>query len=87
MNQATICPICGGRFEERIITHQQSWGEQLYEFENVPALVCSQCGEVWLSGEVGQLIESILKQQPKPKRYHQVPVFSLAEFISDRIRP
>ena len=82
MNQSTICPICGGRFEEKIITHQQTWGGQLYEFENVPALVCSQCGEVWLSAGIGQLIESIIQRQPQPKRYHQVPVFSLPEFTS-----
>jgi len=26
------------------------------------------------------LIESVIKRHPEPKRYHQVPVFSLAEF-------
>jgi YgiT-type zinc finger domain-containing protein len=55
-------------------------GGELYEFESVPALVCSQCGEVWLEAEVGQLIDKIIRQHPQPKRYHQVPVFSLAEF-------
>jgi hypothetical protein len=29
---------------------------------------------------VSQLIEKIIQQQPQPKRYHQVPVFSLTEF-------
>jgi len=48
--------------------------------ESVPALVCSQCGEVWLEAEVGQLIDKIIQQHPQPKRYHQVPVFSLADF-------
>jgi HTH-type transcriptional regulator / antitoxin MqsA len=81
MNQPTTCPQCGGGFEARIITHQQPWGEELYEFENVPALVCAQCGEVWLGAEVAQLIESVIKRHPQPKRYHQVPVFSLAEFL------
>ena len=76
MNQPTTCPQCGGTFEAKSITHQQTWGEELYEFENVPALVCAQCGEVWLGAEVAQLIQA----PPQPKRYHQVPVFSLAEF-------
>jgi YgiT-type zinc finger domain-containing protein len=80
MNQPAICPQCGGSFETKTITHQQPWGEELYEFENVPALVCAQCGEVWLGAEVAQLIESVIKRHPQPKRYHQVPVFSLAEF-------
>jgi YgiT-type zinc finger domain-containing protein len=82
MPTPTICALCSGSLNAETITHQQSWGEQLYEFEHVPALVCQQCGEVWLSAEVGQRIEAFIKQPPKPKRYHQVPVFSLLEFTS-----
>ena len=59
MNQPITCPICGGTFGQKIITHQQNWGDQLFEFENVSALVCAQCGEVWLGAEVAQLIESL----------------------------
>jgi YgiT-type zinc finger domain-containing protein len=81
MNQ-NVCARCGGSLERKTITHQQPWGDELYEFESVPALVCSQCGEVWLAAEVGQLIERIIQEHPTPKRYHQVPVFSLAEFGS-----
>jgi YgiT-type zinc finger domain-containing protein len=47
---------------------------------HVPALVCLQCGEVWLEAEIGQLIDKVIQQHPQPKKYHQVPVFSLAEF-------
>jgi hypothetical protein len=61
-------------------THQQPWGGELYEFENVPALVCCQCGEVWLEAGVAQLIDRIIQEHPQPTRFHQVPVFSLAEF-------
>jgi YgiT-type zinc finger domain-containing protein len=75
-----ICAVCGGSLEQKIITHQQPWGDELYEFENVPALVCCQCGEVWLDASLAQLVERIIEQHPQPKRFHQVPVFSLAEF-------
>jgi YgiT-type zinc finger domain-containing protein len=74
------CAQCGGTLERQPITHTQLWGNELYEFESVPALVCRQCGEVWLEAAVGQLIDKIVQQQPRPKKYHQVPVFSLAEF-------
>ena len=80
MPTKNICERCGGTLEGKTITHQQPWGNELYEFENVPALVCLQCGEVWLEAEVGQLIDKIIKEHPQPKKYHQVPVFSLAEF-------
>ena len=80
MNEPTICAKCGGSLERKTITHQQPWGAELFEFENVPALVCRQCGEVWLDSKVTQAIDSIIEQNPQPKRYHQVPVFSLSEF-------
>lgn len=80
MNTPNHCAQCGGTLEPKTITHQQPWGEELYEFENVPALVCRQCGEVWLNAEISQRIDEIIQHHPQPKRYHQVPVFSLAEF-------
>jgi len=80
MSTANHCAHCGGSLIRQILTYQKPWGDELYEFENVPALVCQQCGEVWLEAEVAQLIEKIIQEQPKPKRYHQVPVFSLTEF-------
>jgi YgiT-type zinc finger domain-containing protein len=80
MFNPSTCSRCGGTLEHKTITHQQPWGTELYEFENVPALVCRQCGEVWLEAEVGQLMDKIIQQHPEPKKYHQVPVFSLGEF-------
>ena len=76
------CGLCEGTLDRKVITHQQSWGADLYEFESVPALVCRQCGEVWLEAKTGELIDQIIRQDPQPIRYHQVPVFSLAEFHS-----
>jgi YgiT-type zinc finger domain-containing protein len=78
MNTPAICAICGGTLEHKTITHQQPWGAELYEFENVPALVCRQCGEVYLPAEVTQRIDVIIQERPQPERYHQVPVFSLS---------
>ncbi len=82
METPNVCEHCGGTVEHKTITHTQPWGSELYEFENVPALVCRQCGEVYLAAEVSQLIDSIIHEHPQPKRYHQVPVFSLPEFIA-----
>ncbi len=82
MRNPSTCPVCGGSLERRTITHQQPWGDELYEFENVPALVCAQCCEVYLEAEVGQLMEKIIQKHPTPKKYHHVPVFSWAEFSS-----
>lgn len=81
MSTPNHCAQCGGSLEPKTITHQQPWGDdEIYEFESVPALVCRQRCEVWLSAEVSQRIGAIIQSHPQPKRYHQVPVFSLAEF-------
>jgi HTH-type transcriptional regulator / antitoxin MqsA len=80
MNTPNICAQCGGTLEHKTITHQQPWGGELYEFENVPALVCRQCGEIWLDSKVTQAMDAVIQEHPEPKRYHKVPVFSLPEF-------
>ncbi len=80
MDDPKLCALCGGTLEHKTITHQQPWGAELYEFEDVPAQVCRQCGEVYLDSKVTQAIDAVIQQHPEPKRYHNVPVFSLSEF-------
>ena len=78
MQRLRKCAACGGTLEEKTISHTQPWGEELYRFDDVPALVCAQCGEVWLAAEVSRLMDEIIGTQPAPKSYQQVPVYSLA---------
>ena len=80
---ATIqCAECGGTLESRIVTYTHPWGDQLYRFESVPALVCIQCGHVWLSAEISQLIDEAVRKPEIAKRYEQVPVFSIPELAN-----
>ncbi len=72
------CAKCGGEFKRKIITYDQPWGnDELYIFEKVPALVCSQCGAIYLEGKVSQTIDEIIEAHKEPEGYRQVPVFSL----------
>ena len=43
-----LCAICGGQLKDTTITHAERRGSQLYLFQNVPAQVCTQCGEIGL---------------------------------------
>jgi YgiT-type zinc finger domain-containing protein len=79
MQQPTKCAECGGTLVKKTITHTQPWGQELYRFEHVPALVCTQCGHVWLEAKVSQAIDEIIRKNPTPEKYQQVPVFSLAD--------
>ena len=78
----TRCGDCGGSLERKTIVHTQPWGEDLYRFEDVPALVCAQCGSVWLEAQVSQAIDRVIQSHTSPKRFQSVPVFSLAEVIT-----
>ena len=73
------CGECGGSLQETSIVHTQPWGDDLYRFEDVPALVCAQCGNTWLAAQVSQAMDQIIQSHVSPKRIQSVPVFSLAE--------
>ena len=75
------CAECEGTLTKKTITYTHPWGTELYQFENVPALVCEQCSHVWLSAEVSQLIDDTIQKHPEPKKYQKVPVFSLGELV------
>ena len=71
------CPECSGQLKPQAIVHTQPWGEKLYRFENVPALVCTQCGHALLEAAVSQEIDKIIHGHRRPTKYERVPVFSL----------
>lgn len=71
------CAECGGRFEKKLITHYQPWGDEIYRFENVPALVCVQCGTVFFEAAVSQKIDEMISNKQTPSRIDKLPVFNL----------
>jgi YgiT-type zinc finger domain-containing protein len=52
------------------VTHSVDLKNCVVIIKNVPALVCTQCGEVWFSGIVTRRIEQIL---------HEIETSSLTE--------
>ena len=47
-------------------------------FEDVPAWVCKQCGEIWLSAQAAKTLDERMASELKPQRYISVPVFAFA---------
>jgi len=65
--------------EEKIINFDFRWGESLVLFENVPSLVCQQCGEKYFSGETSKRMKDMAKKAAKKEikaREICVPVLS-----------
>jgi len=69
------CISCGGATEAQNVTFiYDQEGEYLF-IEDVPAEVCSQCGEKTYSPEVTDDLIRIAKKRLKPTKMIEVPVF------------
>jgi YgiT-type zinc finger domain-containing protein len=76
---AELCAVCGGELRATTITHEERRGEHLYLFENVPAQVCTKCGEIWIDEKTLQVIDRLI-EQGRPTCHVPTPLydFSLA---------
>ena len=53
------CFRCKGSTEQKLKTHAVTLDKCVIIIRNVPALVCSQCGEAYFTDDVMQKLESI----------------------------
>lgn len=67
---------CPGEYEDRKIVHTVRHAGRLVVIENVPAEVCSVCGDVLLRPETIRRIEGILHRAGEPDR--TAPVYEYA---------
>jgi YgiT-type zinc finger domain-containing protein len=54
------CFRCKGDTEQKLKTHAATLDKCVIIIKNVPALVCSQCGEVYFTDDVMQRLENII---------------------------
>lgn len=73
------CSLCKGNVEERLIRYVQDFEGRVVIVENVPAEVCTQCGEKYLRSDVAEKVQSLVWDPPSPKRRDEVPVYDLAD--------
>ncbi|MDP2949504.1 MAG: type II toxin-antitoxin system MqsA family antitoxin [Chloroflexota bacterium] len=73
------CAFCKGDIEEKTITYIAEYRDRVVIIENVPAEVCTQCGEKFIRPEVAEKIQRLVWEQPSPRRSTEVPVYDLAE--------
>jgi YgiT-type zinc finger domain-containing protein len=75
------CYFCKGKLVKKTIKHIHSWGEKLFLFEDVPAEVCRQCGEVYFSPDVLEAMDNITASGMEPKTEVSIPVFSMSDTV------
>jgi YgiT-type zinc finger domain-containing protein len=78
MNQQARCSRCGAQLQRQTVTDAQTIEGKVYIVEDVPAWICQQCGEQYLSAETMQAIQDQL-ERGQPIGTRQVPVYRLPQ--------
>jgi len=70
-----------GRSEQKGLTHVHTWEGKIFLFEDVPADVCQQCGEIYFSPDILEVMDKIVTSNMEPKTTVAVPVFSISDAV------
>ncbi len=70
------CIFCGGKLERKNVTFNYEEDNKYFFVENVPAEVCTSCGEKTYSPDVTDKLLKYSKKQFKPSKTIEVPVYS-----------
>ena len=73
------CAFCQGDLQEKLITYPTKYEDRVVIIENVPAQVCTQCGEQLIRPEIAEKIQKIVwGEVPQPKTV-EVASYDFAE--------
>jgi HTH-type transcriptional regulator/antitoxin MqsA len=70
----TECLYCKGELEERRVSRIQEYEGRWYLIENLPALVCRQCGEVYYTPDTHDRVLDLVKAGTRPTRTETLSV-------------
>jgi YgiT-type zinc finger domain-containing protein len=73
------CVFCGGDLENKKVTFVYDENGNYLAVENVPAEVCTKCGEKIYSPEVAKELLKYSRQNYPPVKTIEMPVFDFAE--------
>ena len=68
------CLVCKGKLHERRVMRMQQYGDHWYLIENLPALVCEQCGETYYTPEAHDRVIDLITSGAHPVRIETVAV-------------
>jgi len=68
------CPLCGGEKKPGKTTYSVDLKDGVVVVRDVPAQICSQCGEEWIDAQTAHVLEQIVHKARK--RACQVEVLS-----------
>lgn len=69
------CRYCQGELESKLVTRAQRFEDRWFVIENLPALVCKQCGETYYSPDAHDLVIQLITSDSAPTRIESVAVY------------
>ena len=75
---AERCAFCKGDLEEKTVTYTTEYRGRVAVVENVPALVCEQCGETVFRPEVVEKLQKIVWGEFPQTGEVKVPFYDFA---------
>jgi YgiT-type zinc finger domain-containing protein len=62
MTNTDMCALCGNKLREGSTDLVLKAGEELVVIKKVPALVCSCCGEAYVTSDVSEKIDEVMNE-------------------------
>ena len=59
-DKSNVCGVCGGETKLETVNLEEFDAGKLYLMENMPALVCRNCGEIWVPQPVIDEFEKMI---------------------------
>ncbi len=80
------CLYCHGKLAPQRVARAQQVEGHWVVIENLPALVCTQCGERFYTPETHDLVLALAHDQPAPVRRESVAVYDAAKVAKGKTR-
>ena len=76
-----LCDLCSGELTPGKTSLEIRRNGELIILNDIPAVICGQCGEFYLTADVSEKLDGFLAEyrQHRPKRYIPVPEFSASQ--------
>lgn len=82
MHKYGDCSFCGGQVQEELIELDYRYKGKLYVFRDVPAGVCRQCGEEYLTARTAKRIEHQMETELHWKETLTVPLITFEDAVA-----
>ncbi|MBN1286715.1 MAG: YgiT-type zinc finger protein [Anaerolineae bacterium] len=69
---------CKGKLEKKLVARIQEYEGRWIVIENLPALVCDQCGEQFYTPQTHDLVVSLITGKTRPVRTEVIEVYDAA---------